>query len=673
MKVTPQIYIGSNRLDLYDDERIELVRSVKNYRDISKVLSDFTQSFTVPASRANNQALKHWYNIDLANNINPAVKQSGRIDINGIPFKTGVFALEKVEMEDGKPKDYTITFYSDLTGLTDLFGDDTLADLELSAYKVDYDDFPDYIDGTIRANIAVPLINSVTTSITNDLEGIYEYDLKPALSLARIVEAIESKYSITLSGFFDGSYFSNLFMWGHSNAGQSENFDNEYEYPSLTYSGGDVSGSTTAIWYDSTNDYIVYPANADSQLFVFTKVSNVETYDWIVYDLSTSGDQIIYEQTDIVGDASASFISDPTLSYDQHLRSYYRFKKPVAASIDILNYRSYNAGATQFDISVTADTFTNDIGEFHWNTTTKTETLTGREYDIPAGIPALKVREFISGLVNMFNLVILPSSSTSFDFQAWDDWQTSGTTLDITNYVKSDRYTVSPTEINGHILYKYKDPKYGANINFKKQNGVGYGDLQLDIVDTNGDRINDRELKVELPFENMLFRKDAPTGVILGEALDESGSPVVGEPIILYIEYGVGVPSGVFFTNKRYEGGTTYDSIYANYNRAYQFDTSNDSFTQSLNFGTEIQPATGNDGSASDPTLYKTYWEDYVTDLYDLQARRFQFKGVLPVSLLLQLELNDKLRIGNKVFRINTIRTDLTTGETMLDLLNEID
>jgi hypothetical protein len=51
---TVQIYVNDIRLDLFQDEKIEVTSSIQNVKDISKVFTDFSQSFTVPASKVNN-------------------------------------------------------------------------------------------------------------------------------------------------------------------------------------------------------------------------------------------------------------------------------------------------------------------------------------------------------------------------------------------------------------------------------------------------------------------------------------------------------------------------------------------------------------------------------------------------------------------------------------------
>jgi hypothetical protein len=56
------IYVNGYRLDIFDDEQISINLSVQNVQDISKVFTDFTQGFTVPASPNNNEILQHYYN-----------------------------------------------------------------------------------------------------------------------------------------------------------------------------------------------------------------------------------------------------------------------------------------------------------------------------------------------------------------------------------------------------------------------------------------------------------------------------------------------------------------------------------------------------------------------------------------------------------------------------------
>ena len=60
-----QLYIQNQRVDLFNDETIEVTSTIQDFRDICKIFSDYTQSFNVPASDTNNKIFKHFYNFNI--------------------------------------------------------------------------------------------------------------------------------------------------------------------------------------------------------------------------------------------------------------------------------------------------------------------------------------------------------------------------------------------------------------------------------------------------------------------------------------------------------------------------------------------------------------------------------------------------------------------------------
>ena len=60
-----QIYIGDDRLDLFKDESITVTQSIQNVKQIDKIFTEFSQTFSVPASPTNNKIFKHYYNYDI--------------------------------------------------------------------------------------------------------------------------------------------------------------------------------------------------------------------------------------------------------------------------------------------------------------------------------------------------------------------------------------------------------------------------------------------------------------------------------------------------------------------------------------------------------------------------------------------------------------------------------
>ncbi len=83
----PELYIEGERVTLFKKENISVISSVQNIEDISRVFNDFSQSFSVPASKRNNRLFKHFYNASINNGFDARIRHQAHIDINGTsPF-----------------------------------------------------------------------------------------------------------------------------------------------------------------------------------------------------------------------------------------------------------------------------------------------------------------------------------------------------------------------------------------------------------------------------------------------------------------------------------------------------------------------------------------------------------------------------------------------------------
>lgn len=114
MRIDLQLYIteasSNTKIELFDFESIELVQTIQNVKDIKAVFADYSRSFTVPASKDNNKAFKHFYNPNIGRDFPSALgltfDASKRIDaqlhINHRLFKKGRIQLDSVNMKEGK-------------------------------------------------------------------------------------------------------------------------------------------------------------------------------------------------------------------------------------------------------------------------------------------------------------------------------------------------------------------------------------------------------------------------------------------------------------------------------------------------------------------------------------------------------------------------------------------
>ena len=71
-----QLYIEGNRMDMFKDESVSLTQTIQNVRDIAKVFTNFTKTFSLPASKDNNKIFKHYYNFDINDGFDARVKKT---------------------------------------------------------------------------------------------------------------------------------------------------------------------------------------------------------------------------------------------------------------------------------------------------------------------------------------------------------------------------------------------------------------------------------------------------------------------------------------------------------------------------------------------------------------------------------------------------------------------
>jgi hypothetical protein len=161
MRLIVEVYIDDQRLDLFTDESIEINRTIKDFRELDKVFTDYTQPFTIPASKNNNIAMSHWYDESIATGFNPATKKAARIDINTLPFRFGYMWLNRAVLKNGSVDYYEVAFFSQITNLSDFFGSDTLPQLgSISTAHLGYDDFTAAIKDTVGTDHIIPMATS---------------------------------------------------------------------------------------------------------------------------------------------------------------------------------------------------------------------------------------------------------------------------------------------------------------------------------------------------------------------------------------------------------------------------------------------------------------------------------------------------------------------------------
>lgn len=668
-----EIYIGSERLDTFKDEDVNIKLSVQNIKDISKIFADYTQNFSVPASRTNNAVFKHYYNADISGGFAASLRQSATLILDKEPFREGSIELLGVNMKNGVASSYEIVFFSAGVNLKDLFGEDELTDLDLSAYDHEYTGANVRTGaeaGLSSGNIIYPLIspkeawfyNSNSSShndynlayhTTNDNHGLHYYELKPAVKLAALIDAIEAKYGITFnSNFFASDKFTNLYMWCHRREGfMFKDQENGWNPVPMRYQ---TTASSSLILVRDGKEFVVQGILTPDIDFIYD-VTIISGTDVSIYFYVND---VLFTTKNYSATATGEVVTMNGLKKDDVIRIKYGPSQGSAGANFSFSFsvELKRSGTTPVIASAstggTLQTFDNDVV-------------------IADQMPEQKISDFITGLVKMFNLTIESTSATEFTIEPLDDWYASGSTYDITEYTDISSHRVAKPELYRRLKLEHQLADSVAMRQHRlTSGGIGYGDLRADFTFDGG------ELTNQTSFELLRFDKltDTNTGngvdFLVGKSIDKDLEPYIGAPIIFYSN-GVldisGTPIGFLD-----ETGLTPSPADPMNDCMFIANVDNqvaDDVTQMLTFGLEIDPY---HEQAFNQTLYGEFWEDYITDLYSASRRVYSFKAILPITTIYQLKMNDKLVIAGKRYIINEVNLNLRTREATLELLNDV-
>ena len=335
MRRNVELYIQNQKVDLFDFEDINITNSIKDIKDIGKVFTDYSQEFTIPASRANNKILRHYYNFDLLDSFDARIKVDAIIKISGSDYREGKLTLMGSTLKNGMPYSYKVVFYGKTVSLKDLVGDDELDSLNkvksTGAYTVlnnfnftysssfvkqslgDGKEYDQSTGSLIAPTVAgdfdfcFPFISSESfyfydsgngtspkdrvdsrniwddSGNTGTKKGIYYKDLKPAIRLYWIIKSIEQRYGIQFSNDFfttTNAPFYDLFMLLHRESGsigkQLEISNDSFKLGEFDYvSGTDLRGLFASV--GSPHYLSDYFPMTNNQLSVYRQAYNISS------------------------------------------------------------------------------------------------------------------------------------------------------------------------------------------------------------------------------------------------------------------------------------------------------------------------------------------------------------------------------------------------------------
>ena len=672
-------------LDMFGDEGISIKSSLKDLSDPSKLFTDFSRSFTVPASKKNNMIFKHYYNIEIVGGLDSRELIPCRILINNTTYKVGNISIEGVEMSEGVPRSYKIRFIGKLSELSKRIGEDELSSLDFTSLNIpDFNPKGEF--GAPAANdLVFPLasrssrfladssqaslgienaknIRYVSPAMFSDY-GINERDIVGALKVGKILDTIEQRYNINFTGVFTRDYIRSLYLWMHKP---------DKDRPGDPYSKmiGNISPTTP-------------PALSDGRVVISSGAIAINSLPYhIQYSIRVKG---VW-----TGGAILNIMRNGS----------------VIASIDISNQWSLpiwitNESENQSNQSV--GTFTFELQSFTTQTIPVTIELSEHEMLIPQGdiyigiinstaytytesvsigtlgnytinnhLPQMKVMDFLSSLFKMFNVVAEVSDTLDVSTRHFDAFMSEGVVHDYTRYINQEKYQVNRPNMYSSIKFGFEEAKVAQELGYKAVNGKDYGSLSYELTGSTGFKLSGSEYNAtvknqRIPLEPLynLFNNNN-TGIVYTSFADLKGAEQSIRPAFTYIATITG-GTGLAWS----DGLVTSEIVnYAQPTNVFNNNTVPNNVlkgTVGLYFGEELNEYNfGN--SLVGLGLFSNFHKGLTAMMFDENARAVKFDSEIPEGKLLNLKLSDTLLISGKFYHINSIETNYLTGRSSLEL-----
>jgi len=701
------------KVDMFSDENVTLTQVIQDVRDIDKVFTDYSQTFSLPASKINNKLFQHWYNPDI-DGFDSNIQSEAIIELNYQPFKSGKIQLQEVKMKHNKPSVYKVTFYGKTVSLNNTFGEDQLDDLAwLNNFT--FENTPDNVKAGLNLGldftvssvsytdaIIHPLIsreqryilnsagnnsdpgNISAANVTQDNQrGVMPEDLKPAIKASLIIKAIEQQYGVTFksSEFFDSTEFSNLYLWLNRKIGKY----------SFVY---DVTVSTTFSCVDDKTGSCTFFASTSTSLFDNGKykIESVNSGDSFSYKATVTPTvataiytiEIVDELTDtVVATITGSGTQNVSVSYALILNT----QIPIGELKHLVTRVVSDAALTfSLELQVNYD----EIELFTTLQTYQSTYTSSGSINATAGnllptqeIPEMKILDFLKGLFKQFNLTAFLNDSDEIVVKTLDDFYgDSTTTHDLSKYIQTDENTVSEALPFTDINFQYPEAQTKLAQAYSNIHNRQYGKLDYQANASRGS-----QYKVDSPFGHMLYERlkdlndNSYTEVQYGLSVNESDNEVLPKPLLFYGIYQSSIHATDainFLDSTRPEdgglapAGTNYSlTDYWMPHNANELGTASTAPAFNLNFGSEINSYTLTDYGGNNNSLFQKFYENYIVRVFNTKTRIFKYKAILPLKFLLTYSLADKVFVNGRAFTINKITTKLQTGESSLELLNE--
>lgn len=544
-------------LDLYGNEEINLVLSIKDFRDIGSTTSSYSQSFSIPGTKNNNQIFQHLFLIGSDGRFDPRKKANCTLFADSQPVMEGYLQITSIDIDDRDRPVYNITIFSNVKGFNSAINGKYLTDYSWSGmnhtlninniqaswsgnaaspgyyyslkdYGYDYtisnvktttqkagvpigNMFPDIYNKTIIDNIfsteGYSYQSSLLTS-TTFTETVIAYNRDPNtimgadyVSGRTFVATNTVVSSITLSQCVISPY-----------AIQPYTYDFEYRIRANQVSSGSNTVAATAYTQSNTGDTYTFDQNGiysfsfgvNYQYFVLPNAQRGQIGCRFYRSGYNNGATPFYEELSNSEVAGTGFVLFSTPVCDNVSNYGYagQVYKPFAAGEKVWCSLFFRVNLGYVAPTLSNVPFQIITGGTYWRSVPSAQRAPGQTVLMDNVIPEkVLVTDYLKSIFNMFNVYIEPSRTVPnrFNIETFEEFYAGGTQLDWSSKLDRSQPINSKLiseELKKKYTFTYKEDSDFLNADYKNTQKRVYGDLSFDLQN---DFVTGEE-KIELIF-----------------------------------------------------------------------------------------------------------------------------------------------------------------------------
>lgn len=561
------------------------------------------------------------------------------------------------------------------------------------------------------------------------------YDIKPALKVSKIFEAIEVQFptlnfdtkwlfgqDIT-NGFQGGrsgmekSPIDEMYMWLHNKKGYVGQTNDNGDSLDFTWTrtfnieGADQNTDIREWNYDlagSSNRADIRPMESHNNY------TDARAYSGnvIIEDVVGSGDikvviQVMDKLTGLKFTGNNSTFSASFSSADEEKIANFQFpydfegiQKPVELSSNTGEYYIVTTITCDSDIIKFTPRLEMEMYKFQYFEggdfppfdgymfiTTGTRYMTTGEGPVEVVksinpqelVPDYKIIDFLKDLFKMYNLVAFEEvqidNSYKINIMSYDNYISIGNILDITKYVDISKGSVERVAPYSSIEYKFEDPDTFLAVNQKEITGDDFGNANFDVNNFN-EGVNS---SASLLFDGGKYKVELGLDKMMYERL--SSVPNKEET---NIQFGWHVNDNKENVPEPTIGGPLYMFPVQENIDEFTIVWDDGYFTESYHRPSNVS----SDGSQTlhfnnefdewtkllNPnSLFQNFHSKYISGIYSPFAKKIKIKCHFPPLVLSNIELNDTVVVDTVSYFIETMDLNIINGEAKLTLLRVTD